>query len=193
MNPFRYGSTVGKDDFCRRPELENAVGRHIESRQNIHIEGDRRTGKTSLVFEVCRKLKKNVLLHFDFQLVKSVADVRARLVEGLSSASTRTGGFEKLVKALAHLRPTISVNPSTGEPTISLKADDSTCLSEQSIIELLELCSSSFSRRTPVIFFDKFQDVIKLSDADRLLASVGKRFVFASPFLRLWLLHNPHL
>lgn len=172
MNPFRYGSTVGKDDFCERPELESTVARHIESRQNIHMEGDRRTGKTSLVFEVCRRLKKNVLLHFDFQLVKSVADVRSRLIEGLSSASAKTGGFEKLVKALAHLRPTVGINPSTGEPTLSLRADDPERLSEQSISELLELCRSSFAKKNPVIFFDEFQDVTKLSEADRLLAGM---------------------
>ena len=170
MNPFRYGSTVGNDDFCPRPELETMITGHIQSRQNIHIEGDRRTGKTSLVFEVSRNLKNNILLHFDFQLVKSASDVRSRLIEGLSSASAKTGGFEKLIRALAHLRPAVTINPSTGEPTLSIKADDTAQLSEHSIIELLELCRSSFEKRNPMIFFDEFQDVTKLPDADRLLA-----------------------
>jgi len=170
MNPFRYGSTVGKEDFCRRPALETEIGRHIESRQNIHIEGDRRTGKTSLVFEVVREQKRNVMLHFDFQLVKSMADVRARLISGLSSASSKIGMFEKLVKSLAHLRPTIGINPATGEPSLSVKADDADSLDGRSIGELLDLARVTFKSRNPVLFLDEFQDVAKLHGADGLLA-----------------------
>jgi len=170
MNPFRYGSTVGKEDFCRRPDLENEIKRHIESRQNIHIEGDRRAGKTSLVFEVVRDQKHNMLLHFDFQLVKCMADVRARLMTGLSAASSKTGMFEKLVKNLAHLRPIIGINPATGEPSLSVRADDTDHLDGRSIGELLEFARVTFKSHNPVIFLDEFQDVAKLPEADGLLA-----------------------
>ncbi len=170
MNPFRYGSTVGKEDFCRRPALENEIRRHIESRQNIHIEGDRRTGKTSLVFEVARELNNNVMLHFDFQLVKCMADVRARLMAGLSAASSRTGLFEKLVRNLAHLRPIIGINPATGEPSLSVKADDTDTLDGRSVGELLEFARVTFKSKNPVMFLDEFQDVAKLPGADGLLA-----------------------
>ena len=175
MNPFRYGSTVSDEDFCRRPELERTIKRHIASRQNIHIEGDRRTGKTSLVFEVCDGLRKSILLHFDFQLVKSVSDVRGRLIEGLSSSSSRAGAFEKLVKALAHLRPTVSINPSTGEPTLSVATGTGPQPDGHSIVELLDFAASSFLSRDLVVFFDEFQDVLKLPDADGLLASMRGR------------------
>ena len=172
MNPFRYGSTVCDEDFCRRPELERTLKRHIESRQNVHIEGDRRTGKTSLVFEVCGALPRSAILHYDFQLVKSVVDVRSRIIDGLSSASTRAGAFEKLVKALAHLKPAVSVNPVTGEPTLSLKTEDAADLHERSITDLLEFGRKSFSAQKLVVFFDEFQDVAKLLDADGILASM---------------------
>ena len=172
MNPFRYGSTVSDDDFCRRPELERALKGYIESSQNVHMEGDRRTGKTSLVFEVCGGLAKSVMLHFDFQLVKSVSDVRSRLVDGLSSASSQVGVFEKLVKALAHLKPTVSISPATGEPTLSVRHDDASQLDGRSITELLEFGRSSFAGRNLVVFCDEFQDVTKLPDADGILASM---------------------
>ncbi len=171
MNPFRYGSTVSNEDFCRRPELQGAIQRHIESRQNIHIEGDRRTGKTSLVFEVCGTLKKVFLLHFDFQLVKSVDDLRDRLVEGLAEASSRSGAFEKLLKALAHLKPVVGINPSTGEPTLSVTAA-SPQPNGRSIVELLEFGRNSFSSQNLVVFFDEFQDLLKIPDAGKVLASM---------------------
>ena len=172
MNPFRYGSTVSNEDFCRRPELERTLKQHIESRQNVHIEGDRRTGKTSLVFEVCGALRRSVMLHYDFQLVKSVVEVRSRIIDGLSSASTQAGAFEKLVKALAHMKPSISVNPLTGEPTLSVKTEDATDLQERSITDLLEFGRKNFSAQNLVVFLDEFQDVTKLPDADGILASM---------------------
>ena len=172
MNPFRYGSTVCDEDFCRRPKLERTLKQHIESRQNVHIEGDRRTGKTSLVFEVCGDLRRSVILHYDFQFVKSVVDVRSRIIDGLSSASTQAGAFEKLVKALAHLRPAVSVNPVTGDPTLSVKTEDATELQERSITDLLEFGRKSFSAHNLVVFLDEFQDATKLPDADGILATM---------------------
>jgi len=170
MNPFKYGSTVSAENFCPRPELETSISRHVTAKQNIHIEGDRRTGKTSLVLEVCAGLKNILLLHVDFMLVKNLDDMRSRLVDGLSKASLHVGAFERLVKALAHLRPTVSVSPATGEPTLSVAPATGAGLDGRSLVELLEFTRTSFSGKSPVIFFDEFQDVLKIPDAKALLA-----------------------
>jgi hypothetical protein len=172
MNPFRYGSTVCDEDFCRRPELERTLKGHIGSRQNVHIEGDRRTGKTSLVFEVCKRLRKSVILHYDFLLVKSVVDVRSRIIDGLSTASSRAGVFEKLLKALAHLKPTVSLNPTTGEPTLSVRIEDASDLQERSIPDLLAFGRNIFASQNLVVFCDEFQDVTKLPNAGGILAGM---------------------
>lgn len=169
MNPFKYGSTVSDEHFCQRPELASSISGHVAASQNIHIEGERRTGKTSLILDVCNVIP-NPLLHVDFLLVKSVDDIRGRLVDGLSTASWHVGAFEKLVKALAHLRPTISVHPATGEPTISLAPGDNAKLGEKSLVELLEFARTTFSGKNPVLFFDEFQDILKNPNASSLLA-----------------------
>ena len=57
MNPFKYGCTVNGDFFCPRPALERELASRIESGQNVVMQGDRRTGKTSLVLETVRHLK----------------------------------------------------------------------------------------------------------------------------------------
>lgn len=175
MNPFRYGSTVADKDFCPRPKLENTIRKHIASCQNIHIEGDRRTGKTSLVFEVARKRKRSILLHFDFQLVKCTGDVRARFVEGLSAATAQTGMLDKLIKHLAHLRPIVSINPATGEPALSLKTEDADSLDGRTIGELLDFAQKTFTSQKPILFLDAFQDVAKLPEAADLLAAMRSR------------------
>ncbi len=170
MNPFKYGTTVSDEDFCPRPELEKLITKHVASKQNIHIEGDRRTGKTSLIFHVVGAMKKRLLIHFDFMLVKSADDIRARIVDGLSRASHRVGMFEKLVKKLAHLRPVVGLDPSTGEPTLSLAPASGSACSGTSLVELIEFGRTSFSSKNPVIFFDEFQDILKTPDPDEILA-----------------------
>lgn len=170
MNPFKYGSTVSNENFCPRPKLETSIARHVTAKQNTHIDGDRRTGKTSLVLKVCTKLENALLLHVDLMLVKSMEDMRGRLVDGLSKVSLRVGTFERLVKALAHLRPTVSVNPATGEPTLSVSSASDAKPDGTSLVELLEFTQVSFSDRNPVVFFDEFQDVLKIPDAKVLLA-----------------------
>ncbi|OGV82413.1 MAG: hypothetical protein A3K19_04040 [Lentisphaerae bacterium RIFOXYB12_FULL_65_16] len=142
----------------------------MTSRQNVHIEGDRRTGKTSLVLEVCARLRNITLLHVDFMLVKNIDDMRGRLVDGLSKVSLHAGVFERLVKALAHLRPTVSVNPATGEPTLSVAPAGDARPDGKSLVELLEFTRAGFSGKRPVIFFDEFQDVLKIPNAKTLLA-----------------------
>ncbi len=169
VNPFKYGSTVSDDNFCPRPELTDSISGHIESFQNIHIEGERRTGKTSLILNICNT-NASTLLHVDFLLVKSIDDIRGRLIDGLSIVSQRLGTFEKLIKMLAHLRPTISVHPATGEPTLSIAPDSSANLDGKSLVELLEFTRSAFSGKNPVIFFDEFQDVLKIPNSSALLA-----------------------
>ena len=34
MNPFKYGSTVSGEYFCRRPELARALAEYVKSGQN---------------------------------------------------------------------------------------------------------------------------------------------------------------
>jgi len=172
MNPFRYGSTVAGDHFCTRPELQATIAKHVQASQNIHIEGDRRTGKTSLVLQVCSALKEARLLHVDLMLVKNVDDIRARLLNGLSTLSVKVGFFERLVKALAHLRPTIGVNPSTGEPTVSLTTASDRSTDEKGLLELLEFARCNLPGKPPVVFFDEFQDVLKIPDVMPLLAQL---------------------
>ncbi len=55
MNPFKYGQIVKENDFCRRPELEKNLANQIKRGQNVYIQGERRTGKSSLIYETVRK------------------------------------------------------------------------------------------------------------------------------------------
>ena len=58
MNPFKYGQIVKESDFCQRPNLTKKLTNNIKRSQNVYIQGERRIGKSSLICEAVRKLKK---------------------------------------------------------------------------------------------------------------------------------------
>jgi len=62
VNPFKYGQIVKENDFCSRPELEEHLANQIKQGQNVYIQGERRTGKSSLIYETVRKLKKRRII-----------------------------------------------------------------------------------------------------------------------------------
>ena len=65
MIPFKYGVVVSGKDFCGRNESIEEIKTFILSSQNIFIQGERRIGKTSLVFETIKRLKSHRLLVID--------------------------------------------------------------------------------------------------------------------------------
>ena len=57
MNPFKYGSIVLGSDFCGRKDLLCQITGHMNASQNIVVLGERRIGKSSLIYEAVRKIK----------------------------------------------------------------------------------------------------------------------------------------
>ena len=80
MNPFKYGQIVKENDFCRRPELEKNLASQIKRGQNVYIQGERRTGKSSLIYETVRKLKKRKIIYIDLLETKTSDDFLKRIV-----------------------------------------------------------------------------------------------------------------
>ena len=122
MNPFKYGSTVDGEHFCPRPELERKLASYIEAGQNVVIQGERRTGKTSLVLETVRHMRGVALFHADFLGVRDQADFCGRLVSALGRLENSDGWLAKILRALAHLRPSVTLDPATGAPSVTLDA-----------------------------------------------------------------------
>ena len=169
MNPFHYGQIVKDQSFCRRPKLVRALGDNIKRGQNVYIQGERRIGKTSLIFEAVRKLKKFRMIYVDLLEAKSSDDVLKRILLAIMSMEKQAGFLERVFKKLSHIRPVASVDPVTGLPTLTI--DASAELKPDSIPAVLDLIASFHSKSRPVVVvFDEFQDVLNLKDARQTLA-----------------------
>lgn len=177
MNPFKYGQIVKEADFCQRPKLVEKLSGYIKRGQNVYVQGERRIGKSSLICETIRRLKKYRLIYVDLLEVKSSDDFVKRIVTAIITMEQFAGFMERVFKKLSHIRPTITTDPITGMPSISL--DSSVRLSPDSIHGVMDLVSSYHTKTKPVVIvFDEFQDILNLKDAKEILAILRSKVQF---------------
>lgn len=190
MNPFKYGSTVDGEYFCPRPSLSKGLASYIESGQNVVIQGERRTGKTSLVLETVRTVKGVALCHADLLCIRDTADLCGRLVAALARLEKSDGWLTKLLRVLGHLRPTVSIDPDSGSPTLSV---DARIASEPSSLDsILDAIVAQTARRKVCVVLDEFQDILRLDESERALAVMRSRIQLDSrtPYIFLGSVQN---
>ena len=176
MNPFKYGQVVFDKDFCPRPGAEKKLTDYIASGQNVLLEGERRIGKTSLVYEIMRQMKKFFLLYIDIMEIKTIDDFCRRIIRAIVSMEQKNGVVGKVFKSLAHLKPTISLDPLTGTPSLSL--DASVKMKPESIEGLMDFIESLSKRKRLVVGFDEFQDILNIKEARVALAVLRSKVQF---------------
>ena len=156
MNPFKYGQVVSGGDFCPRPEAQKQLASYIQSGQNVVVYGERRIGKTSLIYETRTNLSQRRMLHIDLMDLKSLEDLHARMAKAILSMEQRSGSLEKILSLLAGLRPVLAMDPYTGQPTFSIDAPLKT--TPTSIEGLLDLVETLNQKKPLAVFIDEFQD-----------------------------------
>jgi hypothetical protein len=176
MNPFKYGQVVSAEDFCPRPKLLGQLMRFVRSGQNVVLQGERRMGKTSLICEALRRLKRYRMIYVDLLEIKTADDLGKRMIKSIVSAERQAGALEKLTKSLAQLRPSLSVDPFTGNPSVSF--DPRVTLRPDSIEGILDLVSDTRKRHPLAVVLDEFQDVLNLRDSTETLALLRGKIQF---------------
>ena len=125
-------------------------------------------GKTSLVCETSRRLRGSRLLSIDLMGIKCADDLCKRTARALITMEQQSGLFEKTLSALSRLRPSISLDPISGQPGVSF--DTAVRLTPDSINGLADMIQSASARKKVIVLFDEFQDILNLPDADETLA-----------------------
>ena len=176
MNPFKYGSIVLGKDFCGRKNLLKQITGYMEVSQNIVVFGERRIGKSSLVYEAIRKLKGTGILYMDLLGIKSVDAMCKRMLRAIVTFEKNLNWTTKIIKILSHLRPTITTDPVTSMPIISF--DASVELKADSIQEVLDLIKSISKKKRFVVVFDEFQDILNTNDSDEAISLLRSKIQF---------------
>ena len=182
MNPFTYGRVVTSKNYCSRPDLEAKLKTRLLAAQNSYLEGERRTGKTSLIIETIAGIKSKRLVYIDLLEIRTIEDVHKRALNGIIKAEGSGNFIQTILKSMTALRPTITFDPISGSPALSI--DAVTKLRPESLEGLLDIFSGRNYRNT-VVVIDEFQDILNLPDASKALAVMrGKiQFLRAVPFV----------
>lgn len=178
VNPFKYGQIVTDADFCPRPQLEKELKEHIISGQNVLIEGERRIGKSSLIIKTASEIKNFRTLYIDITQVKTVNALISRITNSLVSLEKQAGLFEKLVKVVSHLRPSLSIDSLTGSPSISF--DTTNRMTLENIDNLLDFIYREHAQKKIIVIFDEFQDILNIKDHKSIVALLRSKIQFHS-------------
>ena len=161
-NPFSYTNIVSGDSFCNREKEQNDLLKYINNSQNILLYSHRRLGKTSLIYQVFKKLDEEKT-----GIGKIYIDLYGTLTEKdfISAMFGSFGQIESRVEKLLNLAKNIfrsarfsfSVDPATNLPTITPVFDsgDKSLLLE----EVMQVVADYSKKRKIVVVFDEFQEI----------------------------------
>lgn len=164
MLPFRVGTRVVGDEFCgRRRELAQ-LREYMRGRGRVYVVGERRVGKTSLIFEAQRTLRGARLIYVDCLGIKVAENLTHRLAAAVLATESRPNRVLELMKGLARLRPVLGVDPITNTPTITFAPGSG---SEPETLDAVFRLFGSW--KSTVVAFDEFQDTLALPAEEALL------------------------
>ena len=166
MIPFKYGVFVTGTDFCGREKELNLLKEYISSSMRVYIVGERRTGKSSLLMETARKMPGYRFIYVDLRSIVTRGQLCERIANGLNRQGKTKQAFSKLMKAIASLRPEVSIDSITGDLKLSVSPEIQ--VSDVDIDKLLEMAGE----KKTVVVFDEFQDIQRIKGYETILGSM---------------------
>ena len=176
MNPFMYGCVVEGEFFCPRPKMEKELRTYAERGQNVVIQGERRMGKTSLVRRAIGTMRGERLLYIDLYCIKTMSDFCERVMSGIGRVTDKMSFLKKALALAARIRPTMSIDPYTGNPAISI--DARAAAEPDSLSVVMKAVERLASEGKLCVVFDEVQDILKLENSDRVLAEMRSTIQF---------------
>jgi AAA+ ATPase superfamily predicted ATPase len=162
-NPFSYSEYVTGEAFCNRGIEQKDLIYYAQNSQNVLIFSHRRMGKTSLVHQVIHRLKKAKpkvnSVYIDLYGTLDENDFIDAILTGLTQIESK---LERILKQVAGLKVTGSIDPLTNLPTLSASIKPRE--KPEYLEKALNLLASYSSNQKLLVVFDEFQEVAKYSE-----------------------------
>jgi uncharacterized protein len=163
INPFITGGYLRPEYFCNRTEETKRILDAISSRRNLTLISLRRMGKTGLLKHVKYQLehlkKPFSVVYLDLLPTMNGNEMLNALSSALYRVRKREKNFlEKMLAVLASLRPKLTMDPFTGEPSIELKVETASGI-QSGLETILRLISEI--KQDIVFMIDEFQQITK--------------------------------
>ena len=131
MNPFIYQGYESPEYFCDREAETATLLSHLKNGRNVTLISPRRIGKTGLIkntfFYLQKEERDAVCLYLDIFATKNLHDFVEQLgVMVINDIVRKNASFiEKTIAFFSALRPVLSMDPLTGEPSVSITIEPS--------------------------------------------------------------------
>lgn len=167
-NPFVFGRVVFGNNYLTRPTVEKTIADCIASKQNIFIVGERRSGKTSTALNVIISKMKKSYIHADFYGVRSEWDIAKKITDAIATYHVNNFGLEDALKALTKFRLRIETKADGSGFEISPYLQRGSI--SENLEPVLKHIQALSKKRKLVTFFDEFQEIIRVPEANSILA-----------------------
>ncbi len=183
---FIHDVILNEEDICNLSREKKILNHGIENGKKLVVYGRRNSGKTSLLKNVIipkfeKKNKSAFVIFCDFMEVKDIDSIALRLRVSFEKAFMKAFPKETFVKQIKNflvgLRPQITVDPLTGETSLSITAEKAG--QEVSLESIFEILGKKIATKMNVlIVLDEFQDISFVPEAQGLfrdaLQKMGK-------------------
>lgn len=161
INPFGINRYLGSANFCDREQETKTLITNINNQSHIAFFALRRLGKTALiqnVFNHLAKQRNKKCIYLDIYASQNLKDITNLLANSIYNVFPEKKGigkqFWELIKLL---RPVLSINSVTGEPSLSLNLSEPKQY-EKAIPQLLNFLDQQTIKT--VIAIDEFQQIL---------------------------------
>lgn len=161
-NPFVISGYISPEFFCDRESESERIIKAMQAGRNLTLISLRRMGKTGLLKHVRNQLESNSktwsVIYADLLPTMNGNDLLTSITNALIRAGkSEKNLLEKIMTALASLRPVLTLDPFTGQPSLELKTESSVLM--QSVLDkILDLIGGI--NRNLVFIFDEFQQIV---------------------------------
>jgi predicted transcriptional regulator len=161
FNPFILGRYESSEFFCDRNKELKRVDNSIINQRNLTIISHRRLGKTGLIlhfFNQIQKQKDQNCLYIDLMHTRNSEEfIKAFAKSVIGKFDIKTTRIIKTFTSIVKsIRPSITVDSMTGEPTIDISLQDPS-RKETTIEEIFTYLESQ--NKNIIIAFDEFQQI----------------------------------
>lgn len=161
INPFVISGYISPEFFCDREDESERIIKAIRSGRNLTLISLRRMGKTGLLKHVKHKLESKSktwsVIYADLLPTMNGNDLLTTISNALIRAGKNEKNFlEKMLSALSALRPSLTIDQFTGQPSLELKAESSAMM-QTGLDQILDLINGI--NRNLVFMFDEFQQI----------------------------------
>jgi len=163
INPFITSGYVSPDYFCDRVEETKRILDAISARRNLTLISLRRMGKTGLLkhvkYQIEHSKKGSAIIYVDLLPTMNGNEMLNSISTALYRVRKMERNFlEKMLGLMASLRPKLTMDPLTGEPSLELKVESSSGI-KSGLEQILRLISEI--KQDIIFMFDEFQQVSK--------------------------------